>query len=286
MPHVYHGSIWRSTAQQKQLAQVREIIYETSSREQVSDPSQGADADVVAANMRNGGLSSAASSSSASTTAAGSSRGGYPSSSSSPVASAASSSNGHVSSSSSSSSSSAAPVSIAEPMRVQAELWLGSDLWRDILFCYKLWLEYTPHTANWGHCASYGLAPLHLCWHNRWREDLRHAVSDLARKFAAESDVMEPKERSCAACLLATLDHVLSWSVTTLDRGSSDLIDASYWSYPDFCEKLKERFAFAWAIAQTSDLDLAEASVEGEGFDLHLEVMASREVPANFRQIW
>ena len=32
-------------------------------------------------------------------------------------------------------------------------------------------LDFNPHTPNWGSCESYGLPPMHLCWHNRWRED-------------------------------------------------------------------------------------------------------------------
>ena len=44
-------------------------------------------------------------------------------------------------------------------------------VWGDVVFCFMLWLDYNPHTPNWGSCTSYGLPPLHMCWHNRWRED-------------------------------------------------------------------------------------------------------------------
>ena len=44
-------------------------------------------------------------------------------------------------------------------------------VWGDVVFCFILWLDYNPHTPNWGYCSSYGLPHLHLCWHNRWRED-------------------------------------------------------------------------------------------------------------------
>lgn len=155
-------------------------------------------------------------------------------------------------------------------------------LWGNLVFCYVLWLEYTPHTANWGSSPSYGLPPLHLCWHNRWREDLRHAASDLARHLLSAQEGMEEKESACAACLLAMLDHVLSWSVTTLDRGQSDLIHAEWCSYPSFCKNLEERFAFALAAAMAP----AEAEVHLEGFDSHLVAMAIREVPDGFRGIW
>ncbi|CAE8722795.1 unnamed protein product [Polarella glacialis] len=160
----------------------------------------------------------------------------------------------------------------------------GGHLWSDVIRCYVLWLEYTPHAANWGACASYGLPPLNLCWHNRWREDLRHAVSALAKAIAGRSEVnqLDSKERGCLECLLSMLDHILSWQVTTLDRGHSELIQADWCHYPSFCQKLKERFAFAWANA----LAPAEAEVDLAGFGSHAEIMASREVPEGFQDLW
>ena len=38
-------------------------------------------------------------------------------------------------------------------------------------FLNLLRLDFNPHTPNWGSSHSYGLPPMHLCWHNRWRED-------------------------------------------------------------------------------------------------------------------
>eukprot|EP00931_Biecheleriopsis_adriatica_P073561 TRINITY_DN47822_c0_g1_i1.p1 TRINITY_DN47822_c0_g1~~TRINITY_DN47822_c0_g1_i1.p1 ORF type:complete len:407 (+),score=60.12 TRINITY_DN47822_c0_g1_i1:49-1221(+) len=157
-------------------------------------------------------------------------------------------------------------------------------IWGDIVFCYILWLDFYPQTANWGTCESYGLPPMHLCWHNRWREDMRHVASDLARHLMS-SEVqaqLSTQERSCAACLLAMLDHVLSWEVTTLDRGSSELISADWWKYPDFCGKLKERIAFAWAAA----LAPPEAELEIESVDSHIQAMATRTIPEGFERLW
>lgn len=163
-------------------------------------------------------------------------------------------------------------------------------LWCDLTFCFSLWLEYNPHTANWGACQSYGMPPLNLCWHNRWREDLRHVISDLARTFTrARSEAnIGIKEWSCASCLLVMLDHVLSWHVMTPDRGSSDLLEANMCSYQDFCQRLLRRFALTWALAQApqdADLDIAQL---GDIVDIHshLEVMSSREIPAAFRNMW
>eukprot|EP00930_Biecheleria_cincta_P099774 TRINITY_DN91390_c0_g1_i1.p1 TRINITY_DN91390_c0_g1~~TRINITY_DN91390_c0_g1_i1.p1 ORF type:complete len:402 (-),score=72.60 TRINITY_DN91390_c0_g1_i1:109-1284(-) len=161
-------------------------------------------------------------------------------------------------------------------------------LWGDLFFCYNLWLDFNPHTANWGSCPSYGLPPMHLCWHNRWREDLRHVASDLARYLLSDaigSSVSE-RELACIKCLLAMLDHVLSWEVTTLDRGWSDLIEVHWWNYPDFCTKLKERFAFAWASALAPAEVLAEAEVQLASFDSHVEVMATRAIPSSFQMLW
>ncbi len=36
---------------------------------------------------------------------------------------------------------------------------------------WQLRLDFNPHTPNWGSSPSYGLPPMHLCWHNRWREE-------------------------------------------------------------------------------------------------------------------
>eukprot|EP00930_Biecheleria_cincta_P090219 TRINITY_DN79576_c0_g1_i1.p1 TRINITY_DN79576_c0_g1~~TRINITY_DN79576_c0_g1_i1.p1 ORF type:complete len:396 (+),score=24.79 TRINITY_DN79576_c0_g1_i1:43-1230(+) len=163
-------------------------------------------------------------------------------------------------------------------------------LWGDLTFCFTLWLEYNPHTANWGACQSYGMPPLHLCWHNRWREDLRHVISDLARsfmRFRGEAD-FGIKEWSCASCLLVMLDHVLSWHVVTPDRGSSDLLRADMYSYQDFCQKLLQCFALTWALAQApADADLDSTQL-GDVVDIrsHLDVMSGRELPEVFRNIW
>jgi len=73
-----------------------------------------------------------------------------------------------------------------------------------------------------------------------------------------------------------------SWEVITLDRGKSELIKADWWNYPNFCDRLKERFAYAWAAASAP----AEAEVELRSFDSHLEMMAEREVPDCFTGIW
>jgi len=158
-------------------------------------------------------------------------------------------------------------------------------IWGDVVFCFMLWLDYNPHTPNWGACTSYGLPPLHLCWHNRWREDLRHVVCDLARHVESEyvQAVLPRQELKCVECLLAMLDHVLSWEVVTLDRGSSELIQASLWNYADFCTKLKERFAEAWAATWAPP----EAEVEAlRSFETHAEAMAWRHIPEGFREIW
>merc|ERR1740139_2003137 len=124
------------------------------------------------------------------------------------------------------------------------------------------------------------MPPNNFCWHNRWREDLRHAVSDLARCFAG-TEFSSAKERGCAMCLLATLDHVLSWSVSTPNIGSSDLIDAGsiIQGHHTFCQLLLERAAFAWGAAMAP----AEVEVNLESFDSHIDVMAVREVPVGFR---
>jgi len=159
-------------------------------------------------------------------------------------------------------------------------------LWGDLLFCYSLWLEYNPHTANWGTCVSYGLPPNHFCWHNRWREDLRHVVTELARKFSHWFDegATSAKERSCATCLLAVLDHVLSWSVTSPNIGHSNLIgsDAYVQIHSSFCRRLSERFAFAWASAQAPP----EANLDSESFGPHFDLMVERDVSDTFRDVW
>jgi len=84
-------------------------------------------------------------------------------------------------------------------------------IWGDIDFCYVLWLDFHPKTANWGVCESYGLPPMHFCWHNRWREDLRHVTSQLAKKLHSSQarNALGAREHGCATCLLAMLDHVL-----------------------------------------------------------------------------
>jgi len=161
----------------------------------------------------------------------------------------------------------------------------SETLWADLIFCYTLWLEYSPHTANWGTCPSYAMPPLHFCWHNRWREDLRHAVSDLARRVLAASELCHltnKKEHACVLCLLGMLDHLLSWNVTTPEHGSSDLIDADWYAYRSFCRNLNERFATAWAAA----LAPPEAELNLVGFDAHVVVMAERDIPEAFRNLW
>lgn len=158
-------------------------------------------------------------------------------------------------------------------------------LWTDLTLLYALWLEYNPHTANWGTCDSYGLPPTHLAWHNRWREDLRHAASALARRhFASEArapeDCGNERERACALCLLGALDHILSWDVKTPNFGRSDVLPS--FVYAGFCGRLHERFAAAWGAAQAPP----GADIELEGFDSHVSSMAEREVPDGFRSIW
>ncbi|CAK9023723.1 Fucoxanthin-chlorophyll a-c binding protein C [Durusdinium trenchii] len=177
-------------------------------------------------------------------------------------------------------------LSEAEPSSSSRDdqLVLGRRFWGDLVFLFLLWLDFNPHTPNWGSSPSYGLPPMHLCWHNRWREDLRHVVSDFARYLCSDhiKAALPEKEWSQAACLIAMLDHLLSWEVTTLDRGSSDLIQASWWKYPDFCQKLQERFAEAWAATMAPP----EAEVECRSFETHAEAMAEREIPESFREMW
>merc|ERR1719191_147393 len=142
----------------------------------------------------------------------------------------------------------------------------SQQLWGELSFCFSLWLEYNPHTANWGTCRSYGLSPFHLCWHNRWREDLRHATSDLAQHFQRDGELqssVSAKEWACALCLLGTLDHVLSWDVDTPDFGKSDLIQSDWFMYRSFCQKLRDAFWSSWAVCQgQADQD------ENASFDL------------------
>lgn len=158
------------------------------------------------------------------------------------------------------------------------------SLWTDLTFLYALWLEYNPHTANWGTCDSYGLPPTHLAWHNRWREDLRHAVSGFAcRHFGSEARAQDggnEREHACALCLLGALDHILSWDVKTPNFGRSDVLPS--FVYPGFCRRLRERFASAWGAAQAP----LGADIELEGFDSHVSSMAGREVPEGFRSMW
>jgi hypothetical protein len=160
-------------------------------------------------------------------------------------------------------------------------------LWSDLCFCFSLWLDYNPHTANWGSCPSYGLSPFHLCWHNRWREDLRHALSDLARRLHAASAELQSsissKEWACALCLLGTLDHVLSWDVDTPDFGKSDLIESEWFLYRSFCQKLQDAFLKSWAECQGEANTYVSASCD---LALHVERMAQREVPRGFRDLW
>jgi len=161
-------------------------------------------------------------------------------------------------------------------------------LWGDLCFCFSLWLEYSPHTANWGTCRSYGLSPLHLCWHNRWREDLRHAASDLARRIrrADLQGGITTKEWACALCLLGALDYVLSWDVDTPDFGKSDLIPSDWYLYRNFCHKLQGEFLSSWAACQGQG---QQADLEAiASFDLasHVGTMAAREVPPTFCDIW
>jgi hypothetical protein len=123
-----------------------------------------------------------------------------------------------------------------------------------------------------------------FCWHNRWREDLRHVVSDLARQVLALPDHHElnAKERAAAICLLGMLDHVLSWEVTSLQHGKSDLVQANWFAYRSFSCNLKERFATAWAAAFAPP----EAEVDLESFDAHVAIMAERDIPEGFRNLW
>lgn len=206
MPHVYHGSPWRSAARERQLTQVRQLCAELP------------------------------------------------------------------------------PTSAVR---------LTDRLWGHLTFCFALWLDYNPHTANWGTSPSYGSPPFGQCWHNRWREDLRHVISDLARHFLSEQSFQPDihgvsyTERESAFCLLVTLDHVLSWEVTTPGFGDSDVVQASMYRYQDFCEKLLQQFALAWALARAphGEVDLSEY---GASMDVssHMQVMAAREIPDEFRGVW
>ena len=47
-------------------------------------------------------------------------------------------------------------------------------------FLNLLRLDFNPHTPNWGSSPSYGLPPMHICWHNRWREEWLIRNSPLA----------------------------------------------------------------------------------------------------------
>jgi hypothetical protein len=158
-------------------------------------------------------------------------------------------------------------------------------LWSDLLYCFSLWLEYNPHTANWGTCISYGSPPMHFCWHNRWREDLRHVVADLARSAhtAPEfSDLRSTKEYSCIICFLGMLDHVLSWEVTTLEHGFSELVRSDWRAYRSFCCNLRERFADAWAAAMAPP----SAEILSQSFAAHVAAMAERSTPDGFCGLW
>ena len=64
---------------------------------------------------------------------------------------------------------SSAPGS-SQSVQSTEESFVRLRVWGDVVFCFMLWLDYNPHTPNWGSCTSYGLPQLHLCWHNRWRE--------------------------------------------------------------------------------------------------------------------
>jgi len=175
--------------------------------------------------------------------------------------------------------------------RTRLALTHSDRIWSDLSFCVSLWLEYNPHTANWGTSPSYGPPPFGFCWHNRWREDMRHAISDLARQILSEQsfqpDSLDAQEKRSACCLLAALDHTLSWQVATPRFGHSDLVEASWYSYRDFCEKLLQQFALAWALAGApeGEVDLSEHGAI-IGVDSHMDVMASREIPDGFCFIW
>jgi len=160
-------------------------------------------------------------------------------------------------------------------------------LWSDMSFLFKVWLHFNPHTANWGTSESYGTPPMHFCWHNRWREDLRHVASDLARRMVFDDSLSSEKgtkEYKWALCLLGALDHILSWYVVTPSHGESDLVAAGWHLYHSFCSKLSDRFAFAWAAAQAPAE--AELELEDARFDEHVELMARREIPEGFRSLW
>eukprot|EP00928_Gymnodinium_smaydae_P038123 TRINITY_DN26354_c0_g1_i1.p1 TRINITY_DN26354_c0_g1~~TRINITY_DN26354_c0_g1_i1.p1 ORF type:complete len:413 (-),score=55.22 TRINITY_DN26354_c0_g1_i1:366-1604(-) len=235
MPHVYHGSPWRSRAREEHMAQLAALL-------------RPRDTDVGR-----------------------------------PVGDAPSNTGRGTSTSSSLRQDRGRGVAAAGSSGAPVVLTANDSMWGDLLFCFNLWLQYNPHTANWGHCSSYGPPPFHLCWHNRWREDMRHSLASLAAKLTRDTQSGRQGhsvERSCALCLLGTLDHVLSWDVATPNLGSSELVDC--YSYPSFCQQLKERFAFAWGAAMAppgADLDLV-------GFDEHVQGMAARSVPVGFRDVW
>jgi len=161
---------------------------------------------------------------------------------------------------------------------------IGSQMWGDLIFSFALWLEFNPHTANWGSCKTYGPPPTHMCWHNRWREDMRHVLAGLALHFSEQLPTgVAYKERASVLCLLGALDHVLSWDVTSLHFGSSDLIPAAWYSHSSFCQNCGARIAEAWGAAQAPP----EAEVDLRSFEVHVEeVMAQREVPPGLRNAW
>lgn len=167
----------------------------------------------------------------------------------------------------------------------------SDNIWGDLTFCFALWLEYNPHSANWGTCVSYGSPPFGLCWHNRWREDLRHSISDLARRLRSEQVVqhVDATERACAFCLLVALDYILSWKVTSPGFGASDLLQASWYRYHDFCAQLLQQFALAWAVARAppeqGGIDFSEYDVSMD-VNSHIDIMAARCVPDNFHNVW
>lgn len=126
---------------------------------------------------------------------------------------------------------------------------------------------------------------------------MRHAISDLARKILSEQsfqrESLDAKERASACCLLAVLDHALSWQVITPRFGDSDLVDASWYTYQDFCQKLLQQFARAWAVAAAPEEEVDHTSMAwyseyGTMIDVesHMHVMASREIPDGFHSVW
>lgn len=186
----------------------------------------------------------------------------------------------------------AAPASALERLEKQqqqqcatlqeAPAALDAQLWVDLVLCFVLWLEYTPVLASLGSCHHYGSPPLHLCTYSRWRQDLRCVISSLARRFS--EDRREPSkllsssaEAGQFCCLLGGLDFILSWDSGPIQFGSSDVLDAEWYTHSGFCRKVNGLILDAWEEVQST-----KEAVVGptKGFVPHVvQTMARRDVP-------